>query len=101
MFSFGLGLFSVLTMTADQIGSAFYSAMLELLRSDRPPVSNFNYEGPLKLGKFCREALIIISTILTKKSKVKKRTQIVEEYMLIMDEPFINKGIEAFFYYSE
>ena len=51
MFSFGLGLFSVLTMTADQIGSAFYSAMLELLRSDRPPVSNFNYEGPLKLGK--------------------------------------------------
>jgi len=38
-------------MTADQIGSAFYSAMLELLRSDRPPFSKFNYEGPLKLGK--------------------------------------------------
>ena len=30
------GLFSVLTMTGDQIGSALYSAMLELLRRTDP-----------------------------------------------------------------
>jgi hypothetical protein len=45
------GLFSVVTMIGDQIGSALYSATLELVRSDRPPVSNFNYEEAPGIGQ--------------------------------------------------
>lgn len=50
-----------------------YSARLELLRSDKPPLfQKLIMKGPLYWAKFCREALTIIAALNKKKGQGKE-----------------------------